>query len=67
MNHQPDTDLKEMAEKLRKLEEKLRERDLPAEKVVELVRESARLAAEAGAELERSLRTSGTGEHTAHS
>ncbi len=59
---EPETDLKQVAEKLRELEGRLRDPDLPVEKATELVRESARLAAEAGTELERSLRTVGTGQ-----
>ena len=59
--NESEADLRQVAEKLRELEGRLRESDLPDEKVIELIRESARLAAEAGTELERCLRTADTG------
>ncbi len=62
MGAESKADLKQMAQRLRELEGKLRDPDLPLGDVKELVRESAQLAAEAGSELERHLRTVGRDE-----
>lgn len=56
MNDESVTDLDQVAKRLSRLASDLKRNELPPEEAVELLRESSRLASEAGSELERLLR-----------